>query len=91
MAILKGSLEEEIFTKHQRVIVKAVHKMSQLNEAKTAMSKITYSNNIQGNEVLHNLVPECVEKVNLINEYFDSEIEKILNSIKLPSRGLKKD
>jgi hypothetical protein len=92
MAILKGSLEEEILTKSQRVIVKAIYKMSQLNEAKTTMSKIAYLSDIHSNECSkENLVPECIEKANLIKEYFDSEIEKILHSIKLPSRGLKKD
>jgi hypothetical protein len=89
MAILKGSLDEEVFTKHQRVIVKAVVKISQLNEAKTSFNRACLASDMEASALRQDA--SYRKQISDINEYFDSEIKKILNSIKLPSRGLKQD
>lgn len=84
MAILKGAFEEEILPKSQRVIVKAIYKMSQLNETKIALAKVVLKEADSWMSAGKRLTPDLTLKARQVQEYLDSNIENILNSIKLP-------
>jgi len=86
MAILKTALDEEILSKSQRLVIRSIYRMSQLNEALVAFQKLEFDNVVRGPKD-----QSRVDQVHAMKAYLSSSISSVLLSVKIPKPRLEKE